>query len=54
MWESMAPAPVDSRHAMSVSNPIDSVHINLASHIGQLEGGGDKFFMCKSAIRDGE
>lgn len=51
MWESLAPSPVDFNTKQM--NPYESVHINLASHIGQLDNGGDKFFMCRSAIRDG-
>lgn len=50
MWESLAPSPVDFNTKQM--NPYESVHINLASHIGQLDNGGDKFFMCRSAIRD--
>ena len=49
LWQSLAPAPVDNR---SSSSHLEGVHINLASHIGQISYGGDKFFMCKSAIRD--
>ena len=54
MWEPLAPSPVDL--CTKQANPYESVHINLASHIGQLDGvvGGDKFFMCRSAIRDGK
>ena len=51
MWEPLAPSPVNDP---SKSVNYDNVHVNLASHIGTLEGGAsDKFFMCKSAIKDG-
>ena len=52
MWEPSAPSPVD--FAAKATNPYESVHINLASHIGQLDStnvGGDKFFMCRSALK---
>ena len=56
MFEPTAPAPVELPSKMN--NPYESVHINLASHIGQLDSGpmsnmnaGDKFFMCRSAVR---
>lgn len=53
MWEPDAPSPGEATNRQT--NPYDNVHINLASHIGQFDGafnnGGDKFFMCRSAIR---
>lgn len=53
MWQPAAPSPVE--FSGRLNNPYESVHINLASHIGQLDSGvnniGDKFFMCRSAVR---
>jgi len=54
MWEPNAPSPVDFPGRSN--NPYESVHINLASHIGQLNDGantvgGDRFFMCRSTLR---
>lgn len=66
MWEPAAPSPVELSSNARLNNPFESVHINLASHIGQLDSvvnnisgmastapasGGDKFFMCRSAFR---
>lgn len=66
MWEPAAPAPVELSSTSRINNPFENVHINLASHIGQLDGGGgngfgsdrakgglggDRFFMCKSAVK---
>ncbi|XP_047132306.1 autophagy-related protein 2 homolog B isoform X1 [Hydra vulgaris] len=50
MWQPLAPTQEEFYSKMG--NPYEGVHINLASHIGQLNTGGDKFFMCRSAIRD--
>ena len=52
MWQPLAPTQVEIYSKMS--NQYEDVHINLASHIGQINAGGDKFFMCRSTIRDGK
>ena len=39
MWEPAAPSPVELSSNARLNNPFESVHINLASHIGQLDSG---------------
>ena len=50
MWEPSAPSPVETS-PMTYPQIRNNIHVNLESQVGFP--GNSKFFMCRSAIRDG-
>lgn len=49
MWEPSAPSPVETS-PMTYPQIQNNIHVNLESQVGFP---ANKFFMCRSAIRDG-